>query len=99
MLNKQKFLSGLGLAKRAGKCVTGDGLMPGIQSGKVPFVVVADDMSQRSRKQYVDKCQTAGAVLVEGLSIVEISQAIGMNNRVAVGIQDAGFIKLLKTNL
>lgn len=99
MLNKQKFLNGLGLAKRAGKCVMGDELLPAIQKGNILLVVLADDMSQRSHKQFTDKSSTSNTFVVEGLSIAEISQAIGMTNRVAVGISDPGFVKLLKTNL
>ncbi|QIK70081.1 50S ribosomal protein L7ae [Erysipelothrix sp. HDW6C] len=99
MLNKEKFLNGLGLCKRAGKLVYGDELLPAVRNHSVKLVILADDASDRTRKQIKDKSQTSHVDVIEGFTKDEISWAIGMVNRVAIGITDAGLAKLLKTNL
>ncbi|CAM4185252.1 ribosomal L7Ae/L30e/S12e/Gadd45 family protein [Erysipelothrix aquatica] len=99
MLNKEKFLNGLGLCRRAGKIVAGDELLPAIQKRSVKLVVLADNASERTKKQITDKSKTANVDVVTGISKEELSWAIGMDNRVAIGISDTGLVKVLKTNL
>ena len=97
MYDKQRFLSALGLMKRAGKLVYGDDLMPSITKNKVRLVVLAHDTSDRSKKQITDKASFYGVEVIEFPSREDMSIAIGMHNRTAVGIADYGFIKMLKS--
>lgn len=99
MLNKDKFMSGLGLCKRAGKTVTGDKLLPFIQSKQVYLVVLASDASKRTQKQIKDKSLTAGIMVVDTLTSVEISYAMGLTHCVGVGIADPQLVKMLKQNI
>lgn len=95
MYHKQKFLNGLGLAQRARKLVYGDELLPAITSSKVGLVILSTDASERTKKQYRDKCAFYKVNLIEFCTREELSMAIGMYNRVAVGIEDRGFIKMI----
>lgn len=96
MYHKEKFLNALGLMKRAGALVYGDDLLPSIQKQSIACVVLASDASARTQKQIQDKCSFYNIELIIFPTRDELSQAIGMVNRVAVGISDRGFIKVLK---
>lgn len=96
MYNKTKLLNGLGLIQRARKLVMGDELLGAITSNKVGLVILATNASDRTKKQYRDKCAHYHVDIIEECTKEEISSAIGMYNRVALGIDDAGFIKMIK---
>ena len=98
MYHKQKFLNGLGLIQRARKLIYGDDLMNAITSNKAGLVILSTDASERTKKQYRDKCAFYNVNLIEFCTKEEISSAIGMNNRVAVGIDDRGFIKMIQNS-
>ena len=93
------YLSTLGLATRARKVVTGETLITKIRSNEVDFVIIASDASDNSKKKITDKCTSYHIDYVICSTIDELSKALGKKNRVAVGIQDAGFAKLLKEKI
>ncbi len=95
MYHKEKFLSTLGLMKRAGKLVYGDDLLPYVAKGQCFCVVLCEDASARTQKQIQDKCKTYGVPVIVFTTRDELSDAIGMNNRVSVGITTRGFVKAL----
>ena len=98
MLSKD-VLSLLGLASRARKVVTGDVLLQAIRQKKVYLVIIASDASENTRKKYLDKCSYYKIdCMIEG-TIDDLSLAIGKDNRVAVGINEKGFAKQIKTKL
>lgn len=90
-----KALGNLGLAARAGKLVTGDQLLVDIQRQSVTLVLVAHDASKRLKIQLQRKCKHYGIDLIESFTISELSHAIGKTNRVAVGITDDNFRRML----
>lgn len=96
---KTKIQNALGLAMRAGKCLTGDELMNAISQRKVSLVLLANDASDRTKSQVTKKCEHKKINVIDLLNKYEISSAIGKVNRVAVGITDDGFSKLIKTYL
>ncbi|NLC95039.1 MAG: hypothetical protein GX676_05025 [Bacilli bacterium] len=88
------WLKHLGLAYRAGKIVTGeDNIIYHIREKKVNLVIVATNASNNTKKKYFDKCSFYNIQCIEQGTIQDISHAIGKNNRVAVGVTDAGFAK------
>ena len=96
MLDKNT-ISLLGLAMRARKIATGDVLLKSIRQKKVDFVIIAEDASDNTKKKYIDKCTYYHIdYCVMGQS-EELSQAIGKNNRVALGILDKGFANKIKS--
>lgn len=97
--NKDRFMNGLGMCKRAGKVVYGDKLLASIKSRDVYMVVLSHDASARTQKQIKDKSKTASIPVVEGLSSLDISIAMGMTHCVAVGITDSQLVKVLEKNI
>lgn len=96
---KNKILNALGLAMRAGKVVTGDELTDAIKKKRVNIVFVANDASPRTQDDIKKLCAYKDITAVDVLNKEEISGSIGKFNRVALGINDAGFTKLIKTYL
>ena len=97
MLVKKKFLQTLGLCKRANALLSGDELFKSLSSGNVYLVVLGSDASDRTKKQYRDKTKTYDISLNEDYSAMEISTAVGMKNRIAVGITNRGLARKLNT--
>ena len=93
------FFNVLGLAARARKIVTGETLLTKIRSKKVFLVVIASDASDNSKKKIIDKCTSYSIDYVVTSNINELSKAMGKHNRVALGIQDAGFAEILKNKI
>lgn len=93
------FFNTLGLASRARKIVTGETLINKIRSNQVYFVIIATDASDNTKKRLTDKCTSYDVDYIITSSINELSKAVGKNNRVALGIQDAGFAKNLKEKI
>lgn len=90
------FLSLLGLASRARKIVTGETLIKKIRTNAIYLVIIASDASDNTKKKFIDKCTSYNVDYIVTSSREELSSAIGKNNQVALGIQDAGFAKSLK---
>ncbi len=83
----------LGIAARARKTVSGAMLMEAVRKKRVSLVLVASDASDRTKKQFQDKCTSYQIPCLIWGSINEISMATGMHMRVAVGILDRGLAK------
>ena len=83
----------LGIAARARKIVSGAMLMEAVRKNRVLLVLVATDASDRTKKQFQDKCTSYQIPCLIWGSIEEISLATGMHMRVAVGINDRGLAK------
>ncbi|MEE6654236.1 YlxQ-related RNA-binding protein [Limosilactobacillus fermentum] len=94
MINQhQQILNLLGLARRAGQLVTGEGIvLTALQKDQVRIVLLASDAGQATIKKVTDKCQTHQVRVVNDFTRLEISQAIGQA-RTIVGITGAGFAK------
>ena len=60
MINqRQQILNLLGLARRAGQLVTGEGMvLTALQKDQVRIVLLASDAGQATIKKVTDKCQT-----------------------------------------
>lgn len=89
------LLSNIGLAQRARKIISGESLMNSIRSQKVSFVIVATDASDRTKKQYTTKCAYYNIEMKILFTIDQLSKAIGKHNRVAIGIADSQFAKMI----
>lgn len=51
-----KAMGLLGLAARARKVISGEGVLTSIQNGSAKLVLIASDASENTKKKYVDKC-------------------------------------------
>lgn len=89
----------LGLVRRSGKIVSGSTLLEQVRAKKVAFVLIAEDASERTKKQISDKCSFYEVpYFIEGTS-EQISSAVGLSNRMAIGLNDRGFAKKMMSML
>lgn len=94
------YLSTLGLAARARKIVTGEELIiKNIQKNRVKLVLLANDISERTKKTLTNKCDYYEVPYIEVDNRERLGQAIGKNERVAVAIIDQGFAKKIASLL
>ena len=99
---QSKFLSAIGLAKRAGKVVTGtDAVRDTMKKKRAETVVVASDVSDNTRKEIFDTAEYYGceAFLVP-YTMSELSHALGKISLTAcAAITDISFKTLIKNSL
>jgi ribosomal protein L7Ae-like RNA K-turn-binding protein len=86
----------LGLAKRAGKVVSGtDGVVNSVRYGKAGVVILAKDASENTKKQIRDKCNSFNVPLIDTALRDELSHSIGAENAAAVAVSDTNFAKAI----
>lgn len=81
----------LGIAAKAGKVISGfDSIQEGISKKQVNLVIVAQDASEKTKKeiQFIGNKYEVPCVIFG--NIQENSHAIGKNNRAIIGICDSG---------
>ncbi|GEL14477.1 L7Ae/L30e/S12e/Gadd45 family ribosomal protein [Pediococcus cellicola] len=100
MNDRQKFSNLLGLARKAGKLITGEQqVLQSIRSQKAKLVVISTDLGMATQKKISDKSETYQVPLLSFMDRLVLSQAIGQP-RAVVAIEDQGFAKaLLKLNI
>ncbi|MGZ7444450.1 L7Ae/L30e/S12e/Gadd45 family ribosomal protein [Paenibacillus sp. TH7-28] len=92
-----KALSGLGLAMRAGKLVTGDEVvLKAIRSAEAKLVIVAGDASANTQKKYRDKCGTYKVPLLVGFDRDMLGSSVGKPERVVLALTDQGFADMVR---
>lgn len=90
----KRYLNLLGIAHRAGKCISGEeAIIKSIQQGKAKLVLLAEDIGKNTEKKITDKCNTYDVpyLLVDNREL--LSKAIGQFGRVALAIEDQGFAR------
>ncbi len=95
-----KFLSMLGLAKRAGALITGTDLVTKtLPSGRIRLVMYAENSSQNTEKKITDKCKFYGIRCVKiAYTGEDVAHAIGKLSSVcAIGVCDENFSGQLLT--
>lgn len=93
-----KMKSLIGLARRAGKVITGDeACMKAVRNGKAPLIVVAADASDNTKKKYADKCSYYGTTLIVTGDRQSLGGAIGRPDQVVIAIEDEGFASGIRT--
>lgn len=99
-MTKDKGLSALGMAMRAGKLITGEEtVLRAIRAGKACLVLVAGDASDNTKKKFRDKCASYEVTIAEAYDRVLIGRAIGKEARVLIAVTDQGFAKMIKNQL
>lgn len=93
---KQPILNLLGLAKRAGRLITGEELVvKAIQASSVQLVFLANDASSNLTKKIRDKSNTYQIKISQDFTQNELSQAIGSDRKV-IAVADEGFAKKME---
>ncbi len=86
----------IGLAYRARKVSVGTEVtLTKLRNGQVFLMILATDASDLTKKKVRDKAKTYQVEIIESLSSLEISQAIGKKDIKVIGITDRGFSQLL----
>ena len=89
---KNEILSLLGLAMKAGKCVSGEFTVEKtVKDHKAKLVVIATDTSQASKKSYTDMCAYYHVPIIEEGTKEELGHCIGKEFRAALALTDSGF--------
>lgn len=95
-MNKQKIISLLGLAQKAGKLASGEvQVEKAVKTGKAKLLLIADDSSEATKKGYKDMAVYYQVSFYEILSKQELGECIGKMKRAAVAVVDTGFSKAL----
>lgn len=90
----------VGLAKRAGKVVCGEeAVKEGIRSGKLKLVIIAEDVSNNTRKSIINSCKHYGVTYYFAGTKEELGHAVGNNFNAVLAISDEGFAKTIERNL
>ena len=93
-MEEKKFLSLLGLCRRAGRLVSGQEMVEtGIRDGSALLVLVAADASDNTKKRFRDKCTYYEVPFYCVFSKEKIGAALGYELRAAVAVTDEGFAK------
>ncbi|WP_261132895.1 YlxQ family RNA-binding protein [Bacillus sp. Marseille-Q3570] len=94
---KSSWESLLGLANRAGKCVSGEELVvKEIRQQRAKMILLAEDASANTRKKLIDKCTYYQVPYYIVPNRYELGNAIGKEQRVTVAVIDNGFAQKLK---
>ena len=100
---KNRVLGMLGISAKAGKIVCGtDATIEDIERHKVKLVIVAENASDKTKKNMKYVCDKNKVPILEFGDIDEISKTIGKTNKAIIGIKSkslSGAIeKLIKDN-
>ena len=96
MNNKEKALNLLGLALRARSLESGSPTVMGaIRSKNAKLVIIAEDASSNTKKQFLNKCDFYEIPSYVIFSKDEISQALG-KERTVCAFTDNGFAQSFK---
>lgn len=98
--NTNKVLNILGLARKAGKIVTGeDTVLKLLRQNKLKIVFVASDASFRQIDKFDKKCYFFKTQFNNMFSSEEISKSIGKPMCKVLGVTDQGFLDALNKSL
>lgn len=99
--SKQQFLFTVGLARKAGKTVTGtDAVCDEIRKKKVYLVLYASDVSQNTEKRITDCCNYY-SIPHHKVDVPkdELGSAIGKSFSACIGIMDQSLSELISRSL
>lgn len=97
MIPEKKILSMLGLAKRAGRVVSGEfSTEKAVKTGKAFLVLVAGDASENTKKMFRDMCQFYEVPMGCIASKAELGHAIGQEMRASAAVTDENFARTIE---
>ncbi|MDO4618393.1 MAG: ribosomal L7Ae/L30e/S12e/Gadd45 family protein [Clostridia bacterium] len=87
-----KVLSFIGLAKKAGKLISGTEIvLDAVRHGKSKLVVIATDISEKQEKAIVKTLTHYNVKYVKYATKSELGKALGYEERAVVSISDESF--------
>lgn len=99
-MNKDKVLSLLGLAAKAGKVASGGfSTEKAVKEGKGFLVVLAEDASGNTKKKFSNMCRFYEVPLVCLGDKEKLGRAIGKEFRSCLAVSDENFVKAILRKL
>ena len=90
-MQKNKVLTYLGLATRAGKTVSGEfSVEKSLKQRKARLVVVSEEASENTKKKIRSICEYYKVPLYVACSSAELGSACGKEIRMSVAVEDEG---------
>ncbi len=100
MKNNHKVLGTLGLAMKAGDVVSGEFMTEkAIRDGSAYLVIVAEDASANTKKNFSDSCKFYQIPYLEFGDKDTLGNAIGKQFRASLAVTDKGFATSIGKNL
>ncbi|MFA7561515.1 MAG: YlxQ-related RNA-binding protein [Candidatus Izemoplasmatales bacterium] len=100
MMNKDAVLKFLGLCQKSRKLVSGEAFsIEKIKNKQAKLVFLASDAGYNTNKRVREKCEFYQVQIIDDFDTLELSSAIGKNNRKVLAVIDHGFTAKLKTLL
>lgn len=97
---KDKVISLLGLAERAGKIASGEfAAEKAVKTGKAFLVVVAEDASANTKKKFKDMCQYYQVSFACYAEKETLGRGIGKELRASLAVLDSGFAKAIEKQM
>lgn len=99
-MNRNKVLSMLGLATKAGKVVTGEfSTEKAVKSGKAYVVILACDASDNTKKKFRNMCNYYEVDMREYSDKDSLGQACGKESRASLAVTDEGLAKAVRKQI
>ena len=97
---KDKVLSLLGIAQKAGKVVSGEfSVEKAVKEGKACLVLVAGDASDNTKKMFRNMCSYYKVPLYVHSAKETLGHCIGKQFRASLAVTDVGFANALNKQL
>ena len=91
-MSKDKVLSHLGLATKAGKVVSGEFMTAkAVKEGSACLVILPLDASDNTKKKFRNMCDYYQVPIYFYSDKISLGNAIGKEFRASVGVMDQGF--------
>lgn len=95
-MKKKKIESYLGLARRAGKLVSGyQTCVHTISKGSISLIIVAADASENTKEKFKNLCSRCGADFTIFGTTESLSEITGFAGRGVYGITDRNFAEVM----
>ncbi len=97
---KDKVLSLLGIAQKAGRVVSGEfSVEKAVKEGKACLVLVAKDASDNTKKMFCNMCSYYEVPVYVHSEKETLGHCIGKQFRASLAVTDVGFANALKKQL
>ena len=97
---RDKILSLIGLATKAGRCISGETMTESeTKSGKAKLVIVASDASENTKKKFQDMCKFYKVPICIYGDKDTLGHAMGKEFRASLAILDEGFADGIRKEL
>lgn len=95
-MKRDDVLRTMGLAQRAGRLVSGEFMTENaVKSHKAYLVMIAEDVSDNTRKKFRNMCEFHRVPLREYATKEELGHSLGKEFRASLAVTDEGFAQAI----